>query len=60
MNLVLKLKRQLKEFKRIIRISKKPSKDEFINIIKICGLGVLLIGSIGFTIQVIYQIIMGI
>ncbi len=60
MNLVLRIKRQLKEFKRIINISRKPSKEEYMNIVKICSLGVLLIGGIGFIIQIIYQLFGGV
>ncbi len=59
MDLVLKIVRQLREFKRIISISRKPTKDEFLNIMRICGLGFALIGAIGFTIQIIYQLVMG-
>ncbi len=60
MNLLSTIVRNLREFKRIISISKKPNKDEFMNIMKICALGTALIGGTGFVIQLIYQIIMGI
>lgn len=41
---------KLTEYKRVLRISRKPSKDEFKNTSKICILGIFLIGFIGFAI----------
>ena len=54
--LLAKLKDFVRECKRVLRITKKPSKDEFKNIIKVSSIGILLIGLIGFLIQVLKQI----
>ncbi len=51
----LRLKEFIKECKRVLRVTKKPTKDEFKNIVKISGIGILIIGLIGFIIQVIKQ-----
>lgn len=48
-----KLKMWLIEYKRIIAVMKKPSKEEFITVVKVSGLGIILIGLIGFIIQMV-------
>ena len=54
---------KLKDFwiqcKRVMRVTKKPTKEEFITIVKVSGLGILVIGLIGFILHFINQIIMG-
>ena len=42
---------------RVFKITKKPSKDEFRTIVKVSGIGILIIGFIGFIIHVLYQLI---
>jgi protein transport protein SEC61 subunit gamma and related proteins len=58
-----KLKRGWKEYMRVLKITKKPSKNEFWNIVKITGLGILFIGLIGFVIvslkTILKQLILG-
>ena len=56
----LKLKSFIKESARILKITKKPNKEEFKVIVKISGLGILLIGMIGFVITVTWTLIVGI
>lgn len=57
MSFMSKLKRKLKQYRRVISISRKPNRDEFISTLKISGLGVVLIGAVGFLIQLVYQFI---
>ena len=40
-------------------MTKKPTKQEFTSIAKVTGIGILLIGLIGFIIFMIWQIIKG-
>ncbi len=47
------IKNKLKQYKRVYKITKKPSTEEFLNIVKVTGIGTLLIGAIGFTIFLI-------
>jgi len=54
--LLVKLKDFVRECKRVLKVTKKPTKDEFKNIVKVSGIGILLIGLIGFLIQVLKQI----
>lgn len=56
----IKLKSFIKESIRILKITKKPSREEFKVIVKISGLGILLIGFIGFIITVLWTLLVGI
>ena len=51
---------QLKSFtvecKRVLILTKKPTNEEFKTITKVTGLGMIIIGLIGFLIQIIKQI----
>ena len=53
--------RQLKAFYaecvRVFKITKKPTKKEYQAIMKVSGLGILLIGFIGFIVHVINQLV---
>ncbi|MBI3032524.1 protein translocase SEC61 complex subunit gamma [Candidatus Woesearchaeota archaeon] len=50
-----KIKNYVVECQRVLRVTKKPSAEEFKVIVKISGLGIALIGLIGFLIQLIEQ-----
>jgi len=52
-----KLKAFLPECKRVLLVTKKPTKDEFKAVLKITGIGTLLIGFIGFIIHIAYLLI---
>ncbi|MBS3815068.1 MAG: protein translocase SEC61 complex subunit gamma [Hadesarchaea archaeon] len=41
----------LHECKRVLQVARKPDKDEYLNVAKITGIGVLIIGTIGFIIS---------
>jgi len=41
---------------RVLRVTKKPTKFEFKTIVKASGLGILIIGLIGFIIQMLGQL----
>jgi protein transport protein SEC61 subunit gamma-like protein len=45
--------------KRILRLTKKPDKSEFFLVAKITGLGILLLGLIGYVIETIKYLIAG-
>ncbi|MBI5797697.1 protein translocase SEC61 complex subunit gamma [Candidatus Woesearchaeota archaeon] len=48
----VKFKSFMKECHRVLRITKKPSTAEYKSIVKITGLGILLIGLLGFIISI--------
>jgi protein transport protein SEC61 subunit gamma-like protein len=47
------LKSFARECWRVLKITKKPTKDEYQSIVKVTGIGILVIGMIGFIIQLI-------
>jgi protein transport protein SEC61 subunit gamma-like protein len=51
-----RFKRYIIECRRVLRVTKKPSGFEFKTIVKVSGLGIIIIGVIGFTITMIRQI----
>ncbi len=50
MNLTLGLRSFIKSSLRLLKFAKKPGRDELWLSIKICFLGILLVGLIGFVI----------
>jgi len=52
-----KIKRFLKETHRVLRITKKPNKNEFKTSLKVTGLGAAIIGALGFIIFLIKQLL---
>ena len=53
----MSFKNFIKECRRVLKITKKPSRDEFKAVVKVSGLGILLIGFIGFLIFIIKELI---
>jgi len=51
-----KLKRFIEESKRVLIVTKKPSREEYKTIVKASGLGILIIGFLGFIIAMIQQL----
>ena len=50
-NILSKLKSFVIQSKRVLKITKKPSKEEFKVIVKVSGIGIALIGAIGLAIH---------
>jgi protein transport protein SEC61 subunit gamma and related proteins len=46
------------ECKRVLMITKKPDKTEFQTTLKVAGLGILLLGALGFILFILKQLIM--
>ncbi|KAB3544132.1 MAG: protein translocase SEC61 complex subunit gamma [ANME-2 cluster archaeon] len=44
---------KLSEYTRILKLARKPTREEFIMIAKVAGAGILLIGVIGFLIYLV-------
>jgi len=38
---------------RVLKLTKKPSREEFLTIAKVAGIGILVVGAIGFIIYVL-------
>jgi len=54
----IKLKRFGKECRRVLKVTKKPDKQEFITIVKVSALGMAIIGVIGFLISLIKELLL--
>ena len=48
--------RFFKECKRVLRVSKKPTTEEFLNFSKVTAIGIAIIGVIGFVMVIIAQL----
>jgi protein transport protein SEC61 subunit gamma and related proteins len=53
------IKRKIQEYKRVWKITKKPDSKEFWGVVKITGLGILVVGLIGFIVLSIKIILKG-
>lgn len=51
------LRKFLHECKRVLRVARKPDREEYLTIAKVTGLGILLIGLVGFVITMIATLI---
>ncbi|MAF89609.1 MAG: protein translocase SEC61 complex subunit gamma [archaeon] len=51
-----KLNDKFQQYVRIMRIAKKPGGHEFKTILKVTGLGIFLIGFLGFIIKLIARL----
>lgn len=52
-----KIMKYLSESKRILRLARKPTKQEYIVIAKITGAGMLIIGLLGMLISILFNFI---
>jgi protein transport protein SEC61 subunit gamma-like protein len=57
MNVKERFDKFVKDSKRVLKVSRKPDKEEYFDFAKITALGILVIGVIGFVIVIIGQLI---
>ena len=57
MNVKERFDKFVKDSKRVLKVSRKPDKEEYFEFAKITALGILVIGVIGFVIVIIGQLI---
>ena len=50
---------RLGEYIRVLKLTRKPSKEEFSVIAKVAGAGILLVGFIGFIIYILITVMPG-
>lgn len=53
-----KIMEKLTEYRRVLKVTKKPTNEEFKTIVKISGLGMLAIGFIGFLVVLIRELLL--
>jgi protein transport protein SEC61 subunit gamma-like protein len=52
------LKEKLLQYRRTIEIARKPDREEWISSAKVSGLGILVIGGVGFVVFIAYYLIL--
>jgi len=52
-----KLKSFVTQSKRVFKVTKKPTKEELKVTVKVTGIGILLIGAIGFLIHIGWKLL---
>ena len=57
MDLKKKFNKLIKDCKRVLKVSKKPDREEYLLLSKVTLLGLVVIGAIGFVIVLIGQLI---
>ena len=50
---------RLSEYIRVLKLTRKPSREEFTVIAKVAGAGILLVGFIGFIIYLLVTVMPG-
>lgn len=45
----------ISQCKRVLLVASKPNKEEFIQAVKITGIGIIILGLIGFLLFLIFQ-----
>jgi protein transport protein SEC61 subunit gamma and related proteins len=53
-----KLKDFASECARVLRITKRPNKEEFLTIVKVSGFGIAIIGMVGFVLHLLNQLLL--
>ena len=53
-----RMQRYIQECLRVLKVTKKPTMQEFKTTVKVSGLGMLLIGLIGFAINLIKELLL--
>jgi protein transport protein SEC61 subunit gamma-like protein len=54
----MNIKENIRKYRRVLQISRKPGKEEFLTSTKICALGIALIGFIGFVIFLLFTFLL--
>jgi protein translocase SEC61 complex gamma subunit len=48
------LRTKLSEWRRVLQVARKPARDELLDSSKICVMGIILIGIIGFAMFLLF------
>ncbi len=54
---IRKIAEFLKQCVRVLKVSSKPKKREFLLTAKICALGIVILGIIGFIVYAIFEML---
>ncbi len=53
-----KLKEKLEEYRRVIAVSRKPDREEFLSTARITALGISVLGAAGLVIYMLYYLLL--
>ncbi|MEM5772876.1 MAG: protein translocase SEC61 complex subunit gamma [Candidatus Aenigmatarchaeota archaeon] len=53
----INIREKIKDYIRVIKLNKTPTKDKFLETLRICILGVAILGLIGFIFYIISMIL---
>ncbi|MBU6998731.1 MAG: protein translocase SEC61 complex subunit gamma [Theionarchaea archaeon] len=51
------IKEKLGTYTRVLRLARKPDSKEYQQVAKVTGLGIVVIGAVGFLIKLVSQLI---
>ena len=57
MNVQERFDKTIKDCKRVLKVSRKPDKEEYLEVSKIVAIGIAIIGAVGFVIVLIGELI---
>jgi len=55
----MNIKETLQNYMRVLSLAKKADKEEFIDTVRICGIGIAIVGAIGFVFYLVSAVIGG-
>ena len=47
----------LRQCRRVLYVSRRPDMEEYVNVAKVTGIGIIIIGVIGFIISLVAQLL---
>ncbi len=53
-----RIKEKLVEYRRVIKVAVKPTKEEFVVSAKVVAIGVAILGTIGLGVQIIFWLLL--
>ena len=56
MNVQERFDKTIKDCKRVLKVSRKPDKEEYLEFSKIVAIGIAIIGAVGFVIVLIGEL----
>jgi protein translocase SEC61 complex gamma subunit len=57
--MIKKIIEKINDYKRVLSVAEKPTVEELKEIIKICGIGMIILGAIGLIFYIIFYFIGG-
>ncbi len=55
----MKVPRDVTSYVRVLKMASTPSREEFLQVAKIAGIGILIVGAIGFLIFLVMDVLPG-